>query len=352
MDKHTILVVDDNRTNLQIIREVLEAEYTLMLAISGEMALKFLTKKKPDLILLDLMMPGMSGKETFFRIRETPENQSIPVIFLTANQDEDVEVECLNMGASDFITKPIVPEILKRRIGKTIELEDLHKRLQEKVEEKTLEVEVLALQAIGAIVHTIEAKDDVTQGHSVRVAHYSRAIARALGYDEQLVARVYQTALLHDVGKIGIPDSILKKKGRLTPDEYNQIREHTTIGANILSAISTISYLEDGARYHHERFDGLGYPKGLHGEEIPVIGRLIAVADVYDALVSRRHYKAPMNEASARAELLAGSGTQFDPRMVKIFIGLLDDGTIAKVKEEATIQLKTEIMNADAAAEA
>ena len=339
MEKHTILVVDDNRTNLQIIREVLEKDYILQLAISGEMALKFVAKKKPDLILLDLMMPGMNGKETFSRIREDPLNCSIPVIFLTANQDEDVEVECLNMGASDFITKPIVPEILQRRIGKTIELDDLQKTLQKKVDEKTQEVEVLALQAIGAIVHTIEAKDDVTQGHSVRVAGYSRAIARAMGYGEQLLDQVYQTALLHDVGKIGIPDSILKKKGRLTPEEYNQIREHTTIGANILSAISTISYLEDGARYHHERYDGGGYPTGLKGEEIPVIGRLIAVADVYDALVSRRHYKAPMNESSAREELLAGSGTQFDPKIIDIFIRLLDDGTIARVKEEATNEL-------------
>lgn len=152
-----------------------------------------------------------------------------------------------------------------------------------------------------------------------------------------MLEQVYQTALLHDVGKIGIPDSILKKKGRLTPEEYNQIKEHTTIGANILSAISTISYLEDGARYHHERYDGNGYPLGLSGERIPIIGRIIAVADVYDALVSRRHYKEVMNEASARKELLDGSGTQFDPKIIKIFIGLLDSGVIEKIKTNSTM---------------
>ncbi len=337
MKEHTILVVDDSRTNLQVVRDVLEKDYTLQLAISGEMALKFLSKKKPDLILLDLMMPGMSGKETYQEIRKNPENKNIPVIFLTANQDEDVEVDCLNMGASDFITKPIVPEILERRIGKTIELEDLQKNLQGKIAQKTQEIETLALQAIGAIVHTLEAKDEVTQGHSIRVAGYSKAIASEIGMDAKMQEQVYQTALLHDVGKIGIPDSILKKKGRLTPEEYDQIKGHTTIGANILSAISAIGYLEDGARYHHERFDGNGYPRGLSGEEIPLIGRIIAVADVYDALVSRRHYKEAMNEATARKELLSGAGTQFDPEIVKVFIRLLDKGTIDEIKRQTTL---------------
>ena len=334
MKEHTILVVDDSRTNLQIIRDVLEPDYTLQLAISGEMAIKFVNRKKPDLILLDFMMPGMNGKETYMEVRRDPANRSIPIIFLTASQDEDVEVECLNLGASDFITKPIVPEILRRRIGKTIELEDLQKNLQGKIIEKTQEIEVLALQAIRAIVQTIEAKDELTQGHSVRVAGYSRAISRELGFSEKMVDQIYQTALLHDVGKIGIPDSILKKNGRLTPDEYDQIKQHTTIGANILASISTIAYLEDGARYHHERYDGNGYPQGLKGDDIPIIGRIIAVADVYDALVSRRHYKEVMDEDSARQELLFGSGTQFDPYIIRKFIKLLDEGVIEDVKQQ------------------
>ncbi|MBR1560429.1 MAG: response regulator [Clostridia bacterium] len=338
MKDHTILVVDDNRTNLQIIRDVLEPHYTLQLAISGEMALKFIARKKPDLILLDLMMPGMNGKECFQEIRRDPDNSRIPVIFLTASQDEDVEVECLNLGASDFITKPIVPEILERRIAKTLELEDLQKNLQGKIIEKTQEIEVLALQAIRAIVQTIEAKDELTQGHSVRVAGYSRAIAAELGFNEKMIGQVYQTALLHDVGKIGIPDSILKKKGRLTPEEYDQIKQHTTIGANILASISTIAYLEDGARYHHERYDGNGYPQRLKGDDIPIIGRIIAVADVYDALVSRRHYKEVMDDASARHELLFGAGTQFDPYLVRIFIKLLDSGAIEKIKHETELR--------------
>ena len=198
---------------------------------------------------------------------------------------------------------------------------------------KTQEIELLSLQAIAAIVHAVEARDIDTKGHSIRVAGYTRAIARQMGYSENIVEQFYQTALLHDVGKIGIPDSILKKKGRLMPEEYESIKEHTTIGANILSAISTISYLEDGARYHHERFDGSGYPRGLAGDEIPIIGRIIAVADVYDAFVSRRTYKDTMSNSSARKEMIAGSGTQFDPGILSVFIRLLDNGTIDEIRQ-------------------
>lgn len=339
MKEHTILVVDDNRTNLQIIKDVLEEEqYFLLMAISGEAAMKFLDRRKPDLVLLDLMMPGMSGQETFQAIREKPGMEDIPVIFLTANQDVEVEVECLNMGASDFITKPIVPEILKRRIRNTLELKDLQTDLQGQLDKKAREIEILSLQAIEAIVYFVEAKDEITQGHSVRVAGYSREIVKALGYDEETQRKVYQTALLHDVGKIGTPDSILKKAGRLTNEEYGIIKKHAPDGADILSTIKTIEYLEDGARYHHERYDGKGYPSGLAGDEIPLIGRIIAVADVYDALVSQRHYKEAMTEQEARKELLNHSGTQFDPGIVQVFISLMDQGIIREIAQQSAKQ--------------
>ncbi|MBQ8305770.1 MAG: response regulator [Blautia sp.] len=333
MNKHTILVVDDNRTNLQIVRDVLEKNYTLLLANSGERALKFIQKRKPDLILLDLMMPGMDGKETFREIRKEPENTGIPVIFLTANQDEEAEVECLALGASDFITKPIVPQILERRISNTIALEELQKHLQQKIDEKTQEIKTLALQSIYAIVHTLEAKDDVTRGHSVRVAGFSRALAVEMGLDDTKVEQVYQTALLHDVGKIGIPDAILKKKGQLTEEEFTIIKQHTTIGADILSTISTMDFLQQGARYHHERYDGRGYPMGLSGEQIPLIGRIIAVADVYDALISERQYKNAMEKYSARDQLLKNSGSQFDPEVLRCFIRLLDSGVLDEIEK-------------------
>ena len=335
MKKHTILVVDDDKTNLQIVRSILEAQYELQLAISGAMALKFVERRKPDLILMDLMMPGMDGKETMRLIREKPENRGIPFIFLTANQSPEEEAACLNMGASDFITKPIVPNVLERRISHILELEDFHRDLQAKVEEKTRQYQELALESIFAIVNIIEAKDELTEGHSVRVAGYSMALAKAMGYDEQKVDEVYQTGLLHDVGKIGIPDLILKKEGKLTTEEYGEIKEHTSIGGHILAAIETMGYLADGAKYHHERFDGTGYPQGLKGEEIPEIGRIIAVADVYDALVSKRHYKEPMDLETARQEILKGSGTQFDPRIVQVFLKLLDEGSIRSIRNQS-----------------
>lgn len=335
MQKHTVLVVDDNRTNLQIVRDILGKDYDLQLAISGEMALKFLGRRKPDLILLDLMMPGMDGKETLARIQLDPENKKIPVVFLTANRDVEEEIQCLDMGASDFITKPIVPEILKKRIGRILELQELHDHLQSKIEEKTRQYQELALESIFAIVNIIEAKDEITEGHSVRVAGYSMALARAMGYDEKQVDQVYQTGLLHDVGKIGIPDLILKKEGKLTSEEYGEIKEHTSIGGHILAAIETMDYLAAGAKYHHERYDGTGYPKGLAGDEIPEIGRIIAVADVFDALVSKRHYKEAMDIETARSEILRGSGTQFDPKVVKVFIELLENGTIERIRNQS-----------------
>ena len=335
MKSHWILAVDDDKTNLQIVRDVLGQRYDLQLAISGETALRFVAKRKPDLILMDLMMPGMDGRETMRRILADPANRDIPFIFLTASQDPAEETVCLNMGASDFISKPIVPGVLERRISRILELEDFRRDLQAKVEEKTRQYQELALESIFAIVNIIEAKDEITEGHSVRVAGYSAALAKAMGYDEQRVDEVYQTGLLHDVGKIGIPDLILKKEGKLTSEEYGEIKEHTSIGGHILAAIETMGYLADGAMYHHEKYDGTGYPNGLKGKEIPEIGRIIAVADVFDALVSKRHYKEAMDVESAKQEILRGAGSQFDPDVVEVFLRLLDDGTIERIRNRS-----------------
>lgn len=336
MKEHVILAVDDDPTNLQIVRDVLGRNYTLQLAISGETALRFVEKRKPDLILMDLMMPVMDGKETLKRIRENPDNADIPVVFLTASQSVEEEIQCLNMGAADFITKPIIPAVLERRVSRIVELEDIHHNMQDIIDRKTKEYQELALESIIAIVNIIEAKDTITEGHSIRVAGYSAALAGAMGYPEDKVEQVYQTGLLHDVGKIGIPDLILKKEGKLTNEEYGEIKTHTSIGGRILAAIETMGYLAAGANYHHERYDGTGYPKGLAGDEIPEIGRIIAVADVFDALISKRHYKEAMDVDAARDELLRGAGTQFDPHIVAVFIELLEDGTIEKIRRGDT----------------
>lgn len=323
--KYTILAVDDSKTNLSVIKEILSEKYDVLLALNGVMALKFMEKKKPDLVLLDFLMPEMDGKEVFNEIRKNPDNKHVPIIFLTADQSEGTEVDCLKMGAADFILKPIVPEVLLMRIEKTIELEEYRKDMQKKLYQKQLEVESVSLQAIATIANTIDAKDEDTNGHSVRVADYSRRIARRMGFSHEEVQYIYQTALLHDVGKIGVPDSVLKKAGKLTDEEYATIKSHTTIGAKILSEIITVPHIAEGAQYHHERYDGKGYPKGLKGEEIPMIGRIIAVADVYDALTSRRVYKESMDKSVVLAELQKNAGTQFDPDVVKIFVHLINE---------------------------
>lgn len=325
MSSYTILAIDDQKINLQLIKDILEPEFTVLSALSGDFGIKFATKKKPDLILLDLAMPDKDGKETFKELKENSECSEIPVIFLTADTNETTEAECLDMGAADFITKPIVPKVLKTRIEKTLELEEYHKNLQKKIDEKTLELENVVLQSIATIANTIDAKDEDTIGHSERVADYSRQIAVRMGFDSKTVDNIYRTALLHDVGKIGVPDDVLKKNGRLTDDEYRQIKEHTNIGAKILGNITSIDNIADGAKFHHERYDGKGYPNNLKGEDIPVIGRIIAVADVYDALMSRRCYKAEMKQEDVVSELIKGGGTQFDPEIVSLFVEILKE---------------------------
>ena len=323
--KRTVLVVDDNKTNLAAIKNILEERYNVLLAISGQIALKFVEKKKPDIVLLDIMMPGMDGWETYREIKKKDFYDEISTIFLTADQNPETEAKCLKMGAADFITKPIVPEVVLRRIEKTLELNEFRRYMERAVSEKQRELETVSLQAISAIANTIDAKDEDTNGHSIRVADYSRRIAKRMGFSDEDAENVYRAALLHDVGKISIPDNILKKAGRLTDEEYTLIKNHTTAGAEILSAFQTLPYIAAGARYHHERFDGKGYPQGLAGEDIPVIGRILAVADVYDALTSRRCYKEGMAQSDVLHELERNAGTQFDPNIVRIFIQLMTE---------------------------
>jgi len=319
MEKRTVLVVDDNKTNLQIIKAVLEGEYTVFLALSGQTALKFVEKRKPELILLDLMMPEMDGRETFEKIRENPDNRNIPIIFLTADNSESTEASCLEIGASDFIIKPIVPQVLVQRIEKTFELEDLRHHLRKKTDEKARKMEFQAVKAIAAAVEAMEDRDEETKGHSRRTAEYSRAIAVGMAMNPEEAEQVYRSALLHDVGKIGVPDDVLKKRDGLTEEEHAQIRTHAGRGADILSAFDSMGYLSDGARYHHEHYDGTGYPEGLSGTDIPMVARIIAVADAYDGL-SRK-----MDVSAVKEQLEKNAGTQFDPEVLKIFLRLPEE---------------------------
>ena len=291
-----ILVVDDDKMNLMMAKKVLETQYDVFCADSGVDAIVFLQENTPDLVLLDYHMPIMSGLEVFEKIRTMDRISDVPVIFLTADSERETEVEIFRAGAMDFIQKPFSAEVVRRRIGRILELYHYQKSLQTEVDKKTAEllesnrkVTNLSTQIMMALAGTIDAKDAYTNGHSQRVAEYSRELARRMGKSEKELDEIYYIGLLHDIGKIGMPDAIIGKPGKLTNEEYAVIKAHPAIGAEILKNISEMPNLSIGAHWHHERYDGTGYPDGLKGEEIPEIARIISVADSYDAMASKRY---------------------------------------------------------------
>jgi len=336
-----ILVVDDDAINLKIASKTLVASgFRASCVKSGHAALEFLKNNKPNLILLDISMPEMDGFETLHNLKEKAETSDIPVIFLTANDNQDTEVRGFKCGAVDFIKKPFVPEILLQRVGRTIELDTLRKNLASEVKRQTQmaierqnKIERMSIQIVKTISGAIDAKDEYTNGHSNRVAEYSRKIAEKLGKTKDEQSNIYILGLLHDVGKIGIPDAIINKTSCLTDEEYVIIKKHSIIGAEILKNITELPDLAIGARWHHERYDGKGYPDGLIGSEIPEVAKIIAVADAYDAMTSRRSYRDVLPQNVVRSELEKGKGTQFDPVFVDIMIKMIDEDTEYKMRE-------------------
>ena len=335
-----ILIVDDDAANLRMASRILSAETRVSCLKSGEEALKFLKENRPDLILLDIHMPGMDGFETIAAIKEQRDTADIPVIFLTADDDSRAETKGLEMGAMDFIKKPFVPEVLLLRVRHTIELVRLQADLALEVEEKTRKVveqheklEKISIQIMQTLSGAIDAKDAYTNGHSTRVAEYSREIARRAGFPEAMQKEIYMIALLHDVGKIGVSDAIIKKPGKLTDEEYAIIKTHSVMGENILKNIPEFPKLLIGARWHHERYDGRGYPDGIAGENIPVEARIIAVADTYDAMTSRRSYRADMPQDAVRSEIEKGRGTQFDPEFAEIMLTMIHEDADYQMRE-------------------
>ena len=334
--KH-ILVVDDTPTNLSFVESVLKDKYKLALAKSGERAIKYLEKTQVDLILLDIMMEGMDGFETFEYIRKLPMNQNTPVVFLTADINVENEIKGLHMGAVDFIRKPFVPEVMLNRIARVLQLEELMMDLEKKVEEKTKQIEQISFETIATIASMIEAKDSYTKGHSIRVSEYSARLAKKLGWGEEKIQNLKYIALLHDIGKVGIPDSVLNKPGKLTEIEYGIIKSHTTIGGDILGEIETIPDVALGAKYHHERFDGKGYPEGLGGDEIPEVAKIICICDAYDAMSSKRVYRDKLPVEVIIKQFEEGKGTQFDAYYTDVFLELIKDGELS-VQEDTSKQ--------------
>lgn len=337
-----ILAVDDDTSNLKMANRILSEENMRVSCLkSGEDAVKFLQENRPDLILLDVHMPAMDGFETISIIRENKATADIPVIFLTADDDSNTERKGLEAGAMDFLKKPFVPEVLLLRVRHTLELLRLQTDLSHEVEKKTQELveqheklERISMQIVKALSGAIDAKDTYTNGHSTRVAEYSREIAGRAGFSEEIQDDIYMMGLLHDVGKIGIPDAIINKPAKLTDEEYAIIKNHPILGAKILENITEFPKLSTGARWHHERYDGRGYPDGISGEEIPTEARIIAIADAYDAMSSRRSYRDVLPQAQVRAEVEKGKGTQFDPVFAEVMLTMMDEDTDYQMREK------------------
>ncbi|MDG9784075.1 two-component system response regulator [Metapseudomonas otitidis] len=308
--RQCLLLVDDEPTNLQVLRHILQDDYRLLFAKDGPKALELAGRERPALVLLDVMMPGMTGHDVCQQLKNDPATREIPVIFVTALADTEDEAKGFEVGAVDYITKPVSPAIVKARVR-------THLSLVRMDELKRTRLEIVQRLGLAA-----EYKDNETGLHVIRMSHYSRILARALGWSEADCDDLLNAAPMHDVGKIGIPDAVLRKPGKLDADEWAVMRQHVSIGANIIGEHPSglLRMAQRIALTHHEKWDGSGYPNGLAGEGIPIEGRIVAIADVFDALTSERPYKQAWPVEEAVAFLREQSGQHFDPDLVELFI--------------------------------
>lgn len=317
-----LLLVDDEPTNLQVLRQVLQDDYRLFFAKGGDKALELAARECPDLILLDVMMPGMTGYEVCSRLKQSEATAAIPVIFVTALVDVDDEARGFEVGAVDYITKPISPPIVRARVRTHLSLVRVD------------ELKATRLQIVQRLGLAAEYKDNETGLHVIRMSHYSRVLALAAGFSEQAADDLLNAAPMHDVGKIGIPDAILQKNGKLDDAEWQVMRSHAQIGADIIGEHPSglLQMARSIALTHHEKWDGTGYPNGLKGEDIPLTGRIVAIADVFDALTSVRPYKAAWSVEEALELLRRESGKHFDPQLVELFLGCMPEVLAIKAR--------------------
>ena len=341
MSKETlILVVDDAEINLKIAEKIISRKYSVECVPSGEECLAYLMDHTPDLILLDLHMPDLDGFEVMEKMQASSNWRDIPVIFLTADSDHDSEIQGFELGAMDFITKPFVAEVMMKRVERVLELSHLQKELVTEVkrqtavaEERRQKVEMMSMRLIHALAMTLDAKDAYTNGHASRVADYAYLLAKKLGWNDDRLNSLRHAAILHDIGKISVPDRVLNKAGKLNDEEFSIVRAHTVTGSDILVKAGVLELAEDVARHHHERYDGKGYPDGLKGNEISEEARIVGIADAFDAMSSKRVYRPALPMSSIREELIRGKGNQFDPDFVGAFIDMLDTGELNSIIE-------------------
>ncbi|WP_239061125.1 HD domain-containing phosphohydrolase [Desulfovibrio sp. JC022] len=327
-----VLIVDDNNLNIDLMVEVLKDQYSLQVALDGQRCLELLENFTPDIILLDVMMPGMDGYELCRRLKSNSVTAKIPVIFITARTQEDNEAKGFACGAVDYIAKPISPPVLQARVATHIELSRKQSAFEERINRQVLEIRNSQEDAVFMLGTAGHYNDDDTGVHIWRMADYSKALAKAVLWPVEQQRMIQLAASMHDTGKIGIPDAILKKPGKLTEAEWVEMRKHSELGHRILSLSSCplFQMAAEIALHHHERWDGSGYPHNLKGEEIPEVARIVAVADVFDALTSSRPYKEawPVEKAF---EYIADSKGHFEPRLAETFLSISD--RILEIKE-------------------
>ena len=324
-ERETILVVDDVKENLDVLDGLLRGEYNIKYATNGEMAVNVTKRFLPDMVLLDIMMPGMDGFEVAEILKEDPLTKDIPIIFITVKDEDFDEARGFELGAADYITKPISPIVLKGRVKAHLALYNQQRQLAKSVNEKTKELLEARLEIIRKLGIAAEYKDNETGNHVVRMSKFCYYIAEAYGFDDQRRDLFLHTSPMHDIGKIGIPDSILQKPGKLDAQEWEIMKTHCEIGAKIIGATESELMLSSRivAQQHHEKWDGTGYPEGLAGDEIHIYARIVAIADVFDALVSERPYKKAWEVDAAVEHIKSESGKHFDPEVVDAFIKAL-----------------------------
>ncbi len=324
-EKRTILVVDDTPENIDLLKGILSPIYAIKVATNGRLALKLATMApRPDLILLDVMMPEMDGYDVCRQLKSNEETRNIPVIFITAKGEVEDVAHGFELGAADYITKPISAPIVLARVRTHISLHDERLYLEDLVRERTRQLEKLQMELILQLGRAAEFRDNETSAHTLRMAHFSRLLGKQAGMNDKQADIFLYAAMMHDVGKIGIPDEILLKPGKLTEEEFDTMKRHSEIGAKIIGNhdAEVLRMAREVALTHHEKWNGKGYPKGLKGEEIPLAGRLSALADVFDALTSPRPYKRAWSVEEAFALIEKETGEHFDPELARIFIAL------------------------------
>jgi putative two-component system response regulator len=347
IEKPTVLVVDDAPDSLTQMSVLLKDKYKVKIANNGDRAIKVvLAGTPPDIILLDIMMPVMDGYETCRRLKANPATRDIPIIFLTAKTDLEDEMRGFELGAVDYITKPISPPIVLARVKTHLQLKrtsdylkDKNKFLETEVQRRAQEVAAVQEVTILSMASLAETRDNDTGNHIRRTQCYVRALAeklrnhprfRSVLDNDTTLDLIFKSAPLHDIGKVGIPDHILLKPGRFTPEEFEVMKNHCSLGRNSISAaekrlgveLPFLAYAKEMSYSHQEKWDGTGYPEGLSGDDIPISGRLMAVADVYDALICKRVYKEGISHERAAAIIVEGKGNHFDPDVVDAFVEL------------------------------